>query len=135
MSYLFDTDTLSNPLKKSPSLTLLRRLAGVPPEQQFTSAITVGEMIYGAHKSQRRDDILQRLNDDVWPNVQILSFDTAAAQVYGPLRRELERRGTPVAEPDLRIASIALAQGLTLITGNVRHFSKVPGLLIENWLT
>jgi len=135
MSYLFDTDTLSNPLKKTPSLSLIRRLASVPPEQQFTIAITVGEMIYGAHKSQRRDDILQRLNTQVWPNVQILPFDTAAAQVYGPLRRELELRGTPVAEPDLRIAAIALSHGLTLITGNVRHLSKVPGLLIENWLT
>lgn len=135
MSCLFDTDTLSNPLKQLPSLALLRRLASVPPEQQFTSSITVGEMIYGAHKSPHRDTILQRLDSEVWPNVQILPFDTAAARVYGPLRRELELGGTPVAEPDLRIASIALAHGLMLITGNVRHFSKVPGLLIENWLT
>lgn len=134
MSYLFDTDTLSNPLKKSPSLALLRRLATVPPEDQFTSTITVGEMVYGAYRSPRTDYILQRLESEVWPNVQILPFDTDAALIYGRLRRELEQQGTPMAEPDLRIASIALAHGLALVTGNVRHFSHVPGLAVENWL-
>ena len=134
MSYLFDTDALSNPLKKSPSLALLRRLAAVPPEDQYTSTITVGEMIYGAYRSHRPDYFLQRLDNEVWPNVRIVSFDLDAALIYGRVRRELERQGTPMAEPDLRIASIALAQGLTLITGNVRHFANVPGLSIENWL-
>ena len=135
MSYLLDTDTLSNPLKKMPSVALLRRLATVSPGDQFTSTITVGEMVYGAYRSQRPEYILQRLETEVWPNVQILSFDSQAAFVYGRLRRELERQGRPVAEPDLRIASIALAHGLTLVTGNVRHFEHVPELSLENWLT
>jgi predicted nucleic acid-binding protein len=134
VSYLFDTDALSNPLKKNPSLAFLRRLAAVRPEDQFTSTITVGEMVYGAYKSSRPDYFLQRLDSEVWPNVRILPFDLDAALVYGRVRRELESQGTPVAEPDLRIASIALARGLTLITGNVRHFAHVPGLSIENWL-
>ena len=134
MSYLFDTDTLSNPLKKSPSLVLLRRLATVAPEDQFTTTITVGEMVYGAYRSQRRDYFLERLENEVWPNLRILPFDTDAAVIYGRLRHELETSGTPLAEPDLRIASIALARGLTLVTGNLRHFSRVPGLAVENWL-
>lgn len=134
MSYLFDTDTLSNPLKKTPSLALLRRLAALSPEDQFTSTITVGEMVYGAHKSQRPDELLRRLDTEVWPNIRILAFDTDAAMIYGRLRRELERQGTPMAEPDLRIASIALARGLTVVTGNIRHFSFVPSLSVENWL-
>jgi tRNA(fMet)-specific endonuclease VapC len=133
MSYLIDTDTLSNPLKRSPSLMLLRRLAVVPPEEQFTSTITVGEMVYGAYKSQRPEYFLQRLESEVWPNIRILPFDTAAAVVYGRVRRQLENLGTTVAEPDLRIASIALARGLTLVTGNLRHFSHVPDLPVENW--
>ena len=134
MNYLLDTDTLSNPLKKTPSLPLLRRLSVVPPEAQFTSTITVGEMVYGAYRSTRTEYFLERLEKEVWPNVQILPFDTAAATIYGRVRNELERLGTPLAEPDLRIASIALAGGLTLVTGNVRHFSMVPGLIVENWL-
>jgi tRNA(fMet)-specific endonuclease VapC len=54
--------------------------------------------------------------------------------MYGKLRARLERVGTPVSEPDLRIASIALNLQLTLVTGNVRHFSRIPGLNVENWL-
>jgi tRNA(fMet)-specific endonuclease VapC len=134
VSYLFDTDTLSNPLKRDPSLALLRRLAAVPPEDQFTTTITVGEMVYGAYKSPRRDDLLRRFDLEVWPNLRILPFDMDAAMIYGRLRRELEEKGIRLAEPDLRIGSIAVARGLTLITGNVRHFSRISGLTVENWL-
>lgn len=54
--------------------------------------------------------------------------------VYGKLRAELEKKGTPLMEADLRIASIALYNDLIVITGNVKHFLKVKGLLVENWL-
>ena len=50
------------------------------------------------------------------------------------MRAEPERRGTPIGDADLRIASIALDRDLTVVTGNVRHFKKVPGLAVENWL-
>ena len=132
--YLFDTDTISNLLMKHPFPGLLRRLAGVSAEQQFTSAITVGELIYGAYRSTRPNYFLDKLDRLVWPNITILAFDEAAARTYGQLRAKLERAGTTVSEPDLRIASIALMQQLTLITGNVRHFSKIHDLQIENWL-
>ena len=57
-----------------------------------------------------------------------------AARRYGEVRTELERRGTPLGDADLRIAAIALARGLTVVTGNIRHFQRVPGLQVENWL-
>jgi len=134
MSYLLDTDTLSNPLKKRPSSSLLRRLAEVPVAQQFTSAITIGEMVYGAHRSAKRETFLQQLYEEVLPNVRVLSFDLEAALVFGRLRAELESLGTPLDLADLRIASIAVSQGLILVTGNVRHFERVPDLTVENWL-
>ena len=132
--YLFDTDTLSQLLRRVPSVTLLTRLASVPAEHQFTSAITVGEMVYGAHRSARREELLRQLEDRVWSNVRILAFDGTAGGAYGRLRAELERAGTPLSEPDMRIAAIALTRDLTVVTGNVRHFSRVPGLQVENWL-
>ena len=132
--YLFDTDTISNLLKKRPSLTLLRKLAGLSAQEQFTSSITVGELIYCAYRSTRTDYFLQKLDEPVWPNINIVPFDEAAARIYGQLRAKLERTGTTLSEPDLRIASIALFSQLTLITGNIRHFSKVPDLRLENWL-
>lgn len=132
--YLFDTDTISNLLTKHPSPALLRRLAGVSPQHQFTSAITVGELIYGAYRSTRPDYFLHKLDHLVWPNVTILAFDEAAARAYGHVRAELERRGTLVSEPDLRIASIGLVHRLIVVTGNVRHFSRISNLRVENWL-
>ena len=134
MSYLFDTDITSNPLKKSPSLALIRRLASVAPEDQFISTITVGELIYGARRTNRAEELLKRFDDEIWPNYHLLAFDWEAAKTYGRLRAELEAKGTPVAEADLRIASIAISRNLVLVTGNVRHFERVPGLTFENWL-
>jgi predicted nucleic acid-binding protein len=134
VNYLFDTDVLSNTLKKRPSPGLLARLAGIPVEAQFTSAITVGEMLYGALRSDRKADLLARLATEVWPRLQVLSFDSTAAAEYARIRFDLEVSGTPLAEPDLRIAAIAVSRRMTLVTGNVRHFERVPGLAVENWL-
>jgi tRNA(fMet)-specific endonuclease VapC len=53
---------------------------------------------------------------------------------YGPLRARLEQAGRRIDEPDLPIASIALSHDLTVVTGNTRHFARVPGLRVENWL-
>jgi tRNA(fMet)-specific endonuclease VapC len=134
MSFLIDTDIASNPLKKAPSLSLLRRLAATDPLAQYLSTISVGELIYGARRSVKSASLLQRLHEEVLPNYQIVSFDLAAAEKYGALRAELEAAGTPLADPDLRIASIALSRGLTLVTGKVKHFQRVPGLDVQNWL-
>ena len=68
------------------------------------------------------------------PNLSVLPFDVAAAHRYGEMRAELERRGTPLGEADLRIGAIALTHGLTVVTGNVRHFQRITNLSVENWL-
>ena len=132
--YLFDTDALSQVVKPAPSPSFLRRLSTTPPDQQYTTAITVGEMVYGAHRSRRCDELLRNLEERVWPAVHILPFDRPSAEVYGSIRAQLEAAGTPVGDSDVRIAAIALVHGLTVVTGNVRHFERVPGLMVENWL-
>jgi tRNA(fMet)-specific endonuclease VapC len=131
--YCFDTDVLSATMRRDPHLPLIRRLAQLPPAEQFTTAITLGELLYGA---ARRDSArLQRqVRELLRGALAVLPFDEAAAEVYGPLRARLEAAGRPLAEPDTRIASIALSRGLTLVTGNVRHFDRVPNLTVENWL-
>ena len=133
--YLLDTDILSNLLKRTPSTVLIANLASVPPEQQFTSSITLGELIYGAYRlRERADPLLERLDGTLLSNLPTLPFDAAAARRYGEIRAELERRGTPLGDADLRIGAIALARGFTVVTGNVRHFQRIPDLLVENWL-
>ena len=132
--FLFDTDTLSQVLRQAPSPNLMVRLAAVPADEQFTTAITVGEKVYGAHRSPRREYLLRESRERVLPKVEVLYFDQAAGEAYGRLRAELEGAGTPIGEADTRIAAIALTHDLTVVTGNVRHFSLVPGLRVESWI-
>jgi tRNA(fMet)-specific endonuclease VapC len=129
-SYCFDTDVLSAVVRREPALPLLRRLARTPAAQQFTTSVTLGELLYGAAR-RGRPGLVERIREIVQFGTVVLPFDEAAAEVYGPLRARLEGEGRRLAEPDLRIASIALAHGLTLVTG---HFARVPGLRVENWL-
>lgn len=133
--YLLDTDILSNLMKRSPSSALVAKVAQVPPEQQFTSSITLGELVYGAHRLRERTAILMEKIDNILvPNLPVLAFDTSAARRYGEIRAELERLGTPIGDADTRIAAIALSRGLKVVTANERHLRRVPGLETENWL-
>ena len=106
----------------------------MPADHQFTTAITAAELLYGAAK-RGSPGLAERVRQLISSAVAVLPFDVAAAEIYGSLRSELEAGGKKLAEPDLRIASIVLANGLTLVTGNVRHFGRVPGLSVENWLS
>jgi tRNA(fMet)-specific endonuclease VapC len=132
--YLLDTDILSNLMKRAPASALVTRLARIRPEDQFTSSVTLGELLYGAHRSSRTAALLERIEETLLPELPVLPFDAAAARRYGEIRAGLERRGNPIGDADTRVASIALSRRLTVVTGNERHFRQVPGLEIENWL-
>jgi predicted nucleic acid-binding protein len=129
----FDTDVLSAVLRRDPPLALVRRLAQIPTAEQTTTAITVGELVYGVAR-RGSPQLSRRVNELIASLVSIVPFDRRAAEIYGELRAELEREGRRLDEPDLRIAAIARSRGLVLVTGNVRHFERVPGLTVENWL-
>ena len=131
--YLFDTDILSNLMRQSPSSCLVSRIRLVPVKEQFTSSITLGELIYGARK-KGSVYLLTKIWQLVTVNLSVLPFDADAAGRYGEIRAELESRGVSIGDADIRIASIALVQGLVVVTGNVRHFQRVPNLSVENWL-
>jgi tRNA(fMet)-specific endonuclease VapC len=133
IGYCFDTDVISATIKPTPPLHLIRRLATVPPAEQFTTSITVAELIYGARRTGN-ETLTARVESVVRSAQTVLPFDTVAARRFGELKAHLERRGEPLAEPDLRIAAIAVSRELTLVTRNVRHFRRVPGLLVENWI-
>jgi predicted nucleic acid-binding protein len=132
-TYCFDTDVLSAVVRREPLLHVVRRVAAVPPADQVTTSITVGELLYGAHRVGSAA-LASRIRSVLEGAITIAPFDTRAAERYAELRARLEADGRPLAEPDLRIASIALAGGHTLVTGNVRHFERIEGLPVENWL-
>lgn len=132
--YLFDTDIITNIFKKQPHPGLLARLADTPRGQQHISTVTVAEIVYGACKSGRPAHHLRNLQEVLLPAVNLLGFDSKAAFVCGRIRADLDKAGTPLPLADLEIAAIALANKLVLVTGNTRHFVRIPGLTMENWL-
>ncbi len=131
---LLDTDVVSHLLRSVAEAKLVRRLRQVPADGRFISSISVGEILYGVERTGRHEAIRERLEKDFISRIEILPFDLEAARVYGHIKAHLHRAGQPLSEPDLRIASIAACNGLTLITGNEVHFRRVPGLKMENWL-
>jgi tRNA(fMet)-specific endonuclease VapC len=134
--YLLDTDILSNLLKRSPTPGLVSKLAIVPAERLFTSSITLSELVYGAYRlgQPRSAVLLEQIDRLLLPGWPVLPFDVGAARRYGEIRAELERRGRPIGDADLHIAATAVAHGLVMVTGNIRHFQRIPGLTVENWL-
>lgn len=131
---VFDTDVISYVLRSAPPAGLLRRIAMVPAEEQATTSISMGELVYGARRSARPEHYLDALNRLLIPNIAVLPFDRAAAEVYGALRADLEKRGTPLPEPDLRIGAICMGHHATLATGNPKHYDRIPGLQVQDWL-
>ncbi len=134
MMYLFDTDVISNPMKTQPSKKLLYKLRQIDPELQVISSITVGELFYGAFLTSEPDRIIMKIERVVFPSLKVLSFDKDAAIEYGKIRAQLQRKGTMISEPDIRIAAICLSNNAVLVTGNIKHFDRIKGLSIENWI-
>ncbi len=109
-------------------------MATTAREDRTTSSITLSELLFGAHRAGARStELLTRIRAAL-PRSPLIPFDDAAAEEYGRLRAHLEAQGTPIGQADTQIAAIALANDLTVVTGNVRHFERVPGLTVENWL-
>lgn len=134
MAYLFDTDAISEVLKPRPAAGYVRWLAVIPREEQFTSAVVVGELYEGAFRSSAVARHLANLEKRVLPAVTVLPYDVAAARIYGQIRAHLEATGRPLADADLQIAATALHHDLELVTGNVKHFKRIPGLRISRAL-
>ena len=133
MRVLLDTNVVSVILrgKEPPELTL--RLAERPPEDLYISTITAQEVLFGFRRKQgveHLEDRFERLLD----RYEVLPFDLAAARVCADIAATLATQGKPLELADLEIAAIALANNLTLITGNDRHFRRIPGLKVRNWL-
>ncbi|MDP2858856.1 MAG: type II toxin-antitoxin system VapC family toxin [Bacillota bacterium] len=128
MAFLFDTDAISELLRPKPHPRYLKWVRTIPREDQFTSAVCVGELFKGAFRSSARERHLKNIEERVLPAVTVLPFDIATARVFGEIRAELEEKGLLLPDADLQIAATAIHHGLELVTGNVRHFQRIPQL-------
>jgi predicted nucleic acid-binding protein len=134
MAFLFDTDAISELLRPRPATNYIKWLVGIPREEQFTSSIVIGELYKGAYRSRACERHLSNIEILILPVVTVLPFDVGPAKVFGKIRARLEETGTILPDADVQIAATALYHGLELVTGNLRHFKRIPDLWINTIL-
>lgn len=131
--YLLDTSTLSELVKKIPNKNLITRMKQVSSDAFYTASICVMELRYGALKRRNRSDLWPNIQQHILSKLQILSFSSEDAMNAAELLYHLQSLGHPIGIEDTMIGAIALSHGLTLVTANTKHFSRIPGLKVENW--
>jgi tRNA(fMet)-specific endonuclease VapC len=131
MKYLLDTNTCIRYLNGT-SQSVFNKLDKLPETDVYVCSIVKLELRYGALRSNIIQEILKQ-QENFLDRFISLPFDDKAHIYASQLRADLARLGTPIGPYDLLIASIALANDLILVTHNVREFSRVSGLKIEDW--
>lgn len=131
MRYMLDTNICIYAIKNMPQYVFMR-LQGHDPSEICISSITYAELVHGVEKSRavEKNRLALAL---LLSNIEIMDFDSSAAEEYGRIRAELERAGTPIGPLDMMIAGHAKSLGYTVVTNNTKEFMCDNGLKIENW--
>ncbi len=132
--YLLDTNIASYYLRRSSPLLETRVNEGLLQQTVALSVLTRAELRFG-QAGMTDDDRRRRLIDHFLLQLPSLAWTSRAADHYGALKDANRRNGTPVGEIDTQIAAHALAEGLTLVTHNTRHFDQVPDLKLVDWMS
>lgn len=130
--YLLDTDTIIYNLKGDEKVQQALRQHLHDPLK--ISIITLMELYYGAYKSQQIDANLAKVKA-IEQSLEIIPNSHESAEIFARLKAALEIKGTRLDDFDLLIASCALTHNLILVTNNIKHFQRIPGLRLENWVT
>jgi len=117
---------------KGMSASVRERLLATPPSTIKIPVIVEAELLYGAEKSLRKEANLKKVTAFLAP-FEVIPFSSDAAGVYARIRADLEIQGNPIGPNNLLIAATVMATGGTLITRNVREFSRVTNLSVMNW--
>ena len=132
LRYLLDTNILSV-LVRQPDHDLTRRIRQIGENQICTSIVVAAELRYGGRKSGSKS--LQEAIGHVLSAICVLDLDEPTDRCYADLRHQLAKVGNMIGPNDLWIAAHALSRDLIVVTANTRAFSRVPGLLVENWIS
>ena len=132
MRYMLDTNICIYLIKHKPE-KVLRKLQTIHPEDVCISSVTNAELVHGVEKSAAVEKNRLALSM-LLANMEILDFDAQAADCYGKIRADLEKKGRPIGPLDMMIAGHAQSLGYTVVTNNVKEFSRVSALKIENWV-
>jgi tRNA(fMet)-specific endonuclease VapC len=130
-AYLLDTNIISE-LVKNPRGIIFSKIQSIGEEKICTSIIVACELKFGARK-KNSPQLLQKI-EIILDSIEILPLTDPVEEYYAEIRTYLEQQGTPIGGNDLLISAHALTLELTIVTANVREFSRVPNLKVENWL-
>ncbi len=131
LKYMLDTNIVIYTIKNRPAQ--VREAFKRHENQMCISAVTKGELIYGAEKSSQPERNLTDI-EGLIARLEVAPFEDHASEHFAQLRAELYRIGQPIGPYDMMIAGHARAMGLILVTNNMKEFERVPGLRIENWV-
>ena len=131
MKYMLDTNICIYAIKHKPE-KVFKKLQKTDPSDVCISSITYAELVYGVEKSAAVEKNRLALSM-MLSNIELKDFDADAADSYGLVRADLERKGTPIGPLDMMIAGHAKALGCTVVTNNEKEFARVKGLKIANW--
>ncbi len=134
MIYLLDTNAVIAILKNDPKSVRLRLRSVIDADAAITvPSVVLNELWYGVARSTRRTENTGRLRAFLSGPVSVVDFDEEDAVRAGEIRAALEKAGTPIGPYDVQIAAQAVRTGATLVTANLREFTRVDGLTVEDW--
>ena len=128
---MLDTNICIYAIKHKPEQVFLK-LQEHDPSEVCISSVTYAELVHGVEKSQsiEKNRVALAL---LLANIEIMDFDTSAAESYGKIRADLEKAGKPIGPLDMMIAGHAKSLEYTVVTNNTKEFMRVNGLKLENW--
>ena len=131
MRYMLDTNICIYVIKHKPE-KVFQELQKHDPSEVCISSVTYAELVHGVEKSEAVEKNRLALSL-MLANIEILDFDVEAANCYGKVRADLEKKGTTIGPLDMMIAGHAQSLGYTVVTNNMKEFSRVSNLKIDNW--
>ncbi len=132
LKYMLDTNIIIYTINNRPDH--IRTLFKRHEEQICISSVTLGELVFGAEHSEQVERNLADI-EAMMARLEVLPYENKAAYQFGRIRADLYRTGQPIGPYDMMIAGHARAAGLILVTNDIREFTRVPGLLLENWVS
>lgn len=130
---MLDTNTCIYIIKKKPQ-HIINKILSLKISDLGISVITLSELEYGVQKSSNPIKNQNALIEFLSP-IEIAAFNEEAARYYGEIRTNLEKNGQLIGSMDMLIAAHAKSLSVRLVTNNIKEFKKIPGLIIENWVS
>jgi len=132
--YLLDTNILSELIKRHPNSHLLSKLGSKPAHSLFTSSICMMELRFGSALRDDFEAFWQKIAKEIISRVNIVPVGEKEALAAGDILADLRKSGQTIGLEDVLIAASAITNQFIVVTANVRHFARVRGLQVENWL-